>query len=101
MHFVMIGSGGTGGYYGARLQANDQRATFIAKGAHLQALRTQGLRVHHSEFQFDAPVRACSLDQFIQDSSPAETDLIILRVKAIDTEAIARQLADWLEESST
>ena len=100
MHFAVIGTGGIGGYYGARLQAHGQLVTFIARGAHLQALQTGGLRVNHPEWRFDAPVRACSLEQFFQSSLTSEVDLIILCVKAIDTQGIARQLADGLGESS-
>ncbi|MGA2938748.1 MAG: ketopantoate reductase family protein [Syntrophobacteraceae bacterium] len=101
MHFVVIGTGGIGGYYGARLQASGQLVTFIARGTHLQVLQTRSLRVNHPQWRFDAPVRACSLEQFLQSSLPPEADLIILCVKAIDTETIARQLADWLGEFST
>jgi 2-dehydropantoate 2-reductase len=101
MHFVVIGTGGIGGYYGARLQASGQLVSFIARGTHLQVLQTRGLRVNHPEWRFDAPVRACSLEQFFQSSFPPEADLIILCVKAIDTEAIASQLADCLGELST
>jgi 2-dehydropantoate 2-reductase len=101
MHFVIIGTGGIGGYYGARLQASGERVTYIARGAHLQALQTRGLRVNHPEWHFDAPVAASSLEQFLESSSPAEADLIVLCVKAIDTEAIARQLAEWLGEFPT
>jgi 2-dehydropantoate 2-reductase len=61
MHFAIVGIGGIGGYYGARLQANGERVSFIARGAHLQALQTRGLRVGHPEWQFDAPVTAYSL----------------------------------------
>lgn len=101
MHFVIIGSGGIGGYYGARLQASTQKVTFIARGAHLQALQSRGLRIDHPEWQFNAPVTAYSLEQFFQNCSPAAVDLLILGVKAIDTEAIAAQLADWLGEFPT
>jgi len=101
MHFVVIGTGGIGGYYGTRLQANGRLVTFIARGAHLQVLQTRGLRVNHPAWRFDAPVRACSLEQFLQSSSPSEADLIILCVKATDTEAIARHLADRLGGLST
>ena len=101
MHFVVIGTGGIGGYYGARLQASGQPVTFIARANHLQVLQTRGLRVNHPEWRFDAPVRACSLEQFLQSSLPLEADLIILCVKAIDTDAIVRQLADWLGDLST
>ncbi len=101
MHFVFIGTGGIGGYYGARLQAHGQRVTFIARGTHLQVLHTRGLRVNHPEWHFEAPVKACSLEQFLQSPLPLEADLIVFCVKAIDTDAIARQLADRLGELST
>jgi len=100
MHFVVIGTGGIGGYYGARLQANGHPVTFIARGNHLQAMQTGGLRVNHPEWRFDAPVTACSLEQFLQSPSSSEADLIILCVKAIDTEAVARRLTDRLGKSS-
>lgn len=41
----MFGAGGVGGYFGARLASAGHEVTFIARGAHLQALRTTGLRV--------------------------------------------------------
>jgi 2-dehydropantoate 2-reductase len=100
MHFVIIGTGGIGGYYGARLQAHGEQVTFIARGAHLQALQSRGLRIDHPEFRFNRPVSACSLEQFLQ-GSPADADLIVLCVKAMDTEVIARQLADGLGELPT
>ena len=94
MRFVVIGAGGIGGYYGARLQAHGHQVAFVARGPHLQALQTQGLRVNHPEWRFEGRVRACSLEQFLESPLLPETDLIILCVKAIDTEAIASRLAD-------
>jgi 2-dehydropantoate 2-reductase len=40
-----MGSGGVGGYFGARLAAAGTDVTFIARGAHLDAIRASGLRV--------------------------------------------------------
>jgi 2-dehydropantoate 2-reductase len=100
MHFVIIGAGGIGGYYGARLQAHGQPVTFVARGSHLQALQTRGLRVNHPEWQFDAAVRARSLEQLFQSSSLSEADLIILCTKATETETIAGRLADRLGDLS-
>src|SRR5512146_2381706 len=96
MHFVIIGSGGIGGYYGARLQALGERVTFIARGVHLQAMQSKGLRVDHPEWQFSSPVRAYALELFLQEASPTDVDLIILCVKAMHTNSIARQLAGWI-----
>jgi len=99
MHFVIIGTGGIGGYYGARLQADGQSVTFIARGTHLRVLQTRGLQVNHPEFRFDAPVSACSLEQFLHSSLPSGADLLILCVKAIDTEAVACRLSDSVRKS--
>jgi 2-dehydropantoate 2-reductase len=95
MHFVIIGAGGIGGYYGARLQAHGHSVTFIARGAHLRAMQTNGLRVDHPEWQFNAPVTAQVLDTFLAQTSPTQVDLFILCTKAMETETIAHQLADW------
>jgi 2-dehydropantoate 2-reductase len=43
--FAIMGSGGVGGYFGARLAQADFDATLVARGAHLAAIRQSGLRV--------------------------------------------------------
>lgn len=45
MKIAIIGAGGVGGYFGARLAAAGEDVTFIARGAHLEAMRRDGLRV--------------------------------------------------------
>ncbi len=45
MHIAVFGSGAVGGFYGARLVRAGQRVTFLARGAHLKALRERGLLV--------------------------------------------------------
>jgi len=42
---VILGSGGVGGYFGARLAAAGNDVTFVARGAHFEAMRSNGLRV--------------------------------------------------------
>ena len=46
MKYCIIGSGGIGGAVGAFLAASGQEVTFIARGAHLEAMREHGLTVH-------------------------------------------------------
>ena len=43
MKFAVFGSGAVGGYYGAKLAAAGHDVTFIARGAHLAAIRDRGL----------------------------------------------------------
>ena len=45
MRLAIFGSGGVGGYFGARLAAAGHDVHFIARGAHLEAMRSRGLRV--------------------------------------------------------
>ncbi|HEU5283855.1 MAG TPA: 2-dehydropantoate 2-reductase N-terminal domain-containing protein, partial [Burkholderiales bacterium] len=46
MKIAVVGAGGVGGYFGARLAASGQDVWFIARGAHLEAMRRDGLRVY-------------------------------------------------------
>jgi 2-dehydropantoate 2-reductase len=45
MRIAVIGAGGVGGYFGARLAAAGEDVTFIQRGAHLEAMRAAGLGV--------------------------------------------------------
>src|SRR3954466_9210053 len=88
MKFVMMGSGGVGGYYGARLQQAGHGVAFVARGAHAEAMRRSGLRVR-SELG-DAQLKVRVLDEPAQ-AGPA--DLVFVAVKLWDTEAAARAVA--------
>ena len=45
MKIAIFGSGGVGGYFGGRLAASGEDVTFIARGAHLNALQQGGLQI--------------------------------------------------------
>lgn len=45
MRITIMGSGGVGGYFGARLAQGGCNVSFVARGEHLAALREHGLRV--------------------------------------------------------
>lgn len=45
MKYLIIGTGGTGGAIGGFLAANGKDVSFIARGAHLDAMRTRGLTI--------------------------------------------------------
>ena len=62
MRFAILGSGAVGGYFGAKLAKAGQDVTFIARGAHLEAIRTSGLEIKSAKLG-DFVVRA-----------PAESD---------------------------
>jgi 2-dehydropantoate 2-reductase len=88
MKILVMGSGGVGGYFGAKLARAGEAVTFVARGMHLDAIRAHGLRVR-SSVEGEFVVRASATD------NPAETglvDLILFCVKSYDTEAAARSL---------
>ena len=80
MRFAILGSGAVGGYYGARLARAGHDVTFIARGAHLAAIRERGLEIR-SPMLGDFVVRAAAEE----DTSRIEpVDVVIVAVKAYD-----------------
>src|SRR5919201_567787 len=88
MKFVMMGSGGVGGYYGARLQQAGHQVVFVARGAHAEAMRKGGLRIRSELGDATLPVNV------VDDPAQAgAADLVVIAVKLWDTEAAARAVA--------
>ena len=58
MRVTVMGSGGTGGYFGGLLARAGEDVTFVARGAHLDAIRANGLAVRSrlvGDFTVPAP----------------------------------------------
>ncbi|MCQ3936349.1 MAG: 2-dehydropantoate 2-reductase [Chloroflexi bacterium] len=88
MKIVIFGSGGVGGYFGGRLAHAGQDVTFIARGMHLAAIQTSGLRVDSISGDFRVhPAKASDSPQ-----SVGEADLILLAVKAWQLDAAITQM---------
>ena len=82
MRIAIMGSGGVGGYAGAWLQHSGQNVTFIARGAHLAALRREGLRIEHPQLPLHLPKVSATDDP----ASVGPVDLVIFAVKLFDTQ---------------
>jgi 2-dehydropantoate 2-reductase len=80
MRFAILGSGGVGGYYGARLARAGHDVTFIARGAHLAAIRERGLEVR-SPALGNFTVRAAAEED---PSRIGVVDVVVVAVKAYD-----------------
>ena len=83
MRIATIGSGGLGGYFGGRLAAAGAKVAFLARGAHLQALRTRGLRLESLKGNLDLPHVTATDDA----STIGPVDVIFFAVKLYDTES--------------
>ena len=55
MRFVVLGTGGVGGYFGGKLAKSGADVWFIARGEHLAAMQRKGLTVHSDEESFLIP----------------------------------------------
>jgi 2-dehydropantoate 2-reductase len=85
MRIAMMGSGGIGGYLGARLAQGGEDVVFIARGAHLEAMRRSGLRLK-------SQLGDIALGRVRATETPGEigaVDLVIFAVKLYDTESAA------------
>ncbi len=92
MKIAVMGAGALGGYFGGRLAAAGADVSFIARGAHLAALKAEGLRV-------ESPLGDLHLPQVKATEDPAEigpVDLVLFLVKLPDTRAAARALSPLL-----
>ena len=91
MKIAIMGSGGIGGYYGARLQSGGADVTFIARGAHLTAMQQNGLVL-----EGDKPLQLPKVKATDDPSRIGKVDLVILAVKLRDTEIAARAILPML-----
>ncbi len=96
MRFAILGSGAVGGYYGAKLARAGHAVTFIARGAHLAAIRQRGLAI-----------RSPMLGDFTVDASAEEdttrvghVDVVVVAVKAYDNPTALPLIAPMLGPDS-
>jgi len=92
MRIVVMGSGGLGGYFGGRLARSGADVTFVARGAHLQALQERGLTVRSANGDFTLPVQACA---DLRGRPPAA--FVLFCVKTYDAAAAAALLQPVVE----
>src|SRR4051794_32526006 len=90
LRIAIMGSGGVGGFFGARLAKGGADVTFIARGAHLAAMRAHGLTIESTD-----QTQCLHLPEVAATDDPTTippVDLIMFAVKLWDTEHAARQL---------
>ncbi len=97
MRIAMVGAGGVGGYFGARLQLAGNEVQYIARGAHLRALRTEGLNLTSNGQTHHLP----AVDATDDLAALHDPELVVVAVKSWDTEAVARQLASAISADTT
>jgi len=88
MKILIMGTGGVGGYYGGLLAQQGNEVTFISRGAHLYAIRHEGLKVKSVHGDFTVfPVNAT------EDPAKVEpVDLVLFCVKTYNTDEAAEAI---------
>ena len=85
MRIAVFGSGGVGGYFGGCLARSGNDVTFIARGEHLHALTSAGLRIESTSGDFVVyPAKATD-----DPAEIGEVEAVILGVKAWQVESAA------------
>jgi len=97
MIFSILGSGAVGGYYGAKLVRAGHDVTFIARGAHLAAIRERGLEIR-SPALGDFTVRARAEED---TALVGPVDVVIVAVKAYDNGSALDMIAPMVGPNTT
>jgi 2-dehydropantoate 2-reductase len=84
MKIAVMGSGGLGGLYGGRLAHAGYDVTFIARGAHMSAMKEQGLLIENDE---QGEVRIPRPNVTDDPAAVGVVDCVLLAVKLWDTDA--------------
>jgi len=92
MRIAIMGAGAIGGYFGARLAAAGNDVTLIARGAHLAAIRENGLRVQSPKGDVHLPDIKATHDP----TSVGVVDVVMFMVKNYDVDAAARAILPML-----
>lgn len=92
MRIAVIGAGGVGGYFGARLAAAGHDVSFVARGPHLSALLRDGLVVESGV----APTHLRNVVATDDVATLSPVDVAMLCVKLWDVESAGRQLLPLL-----
>jgi 2-dehydropantoate 2-reductase len=96
VRIAFMGSGGLGGYFGARLCKGGADVHFIARGRHLEAMRTAGLRIEGPE--------AIHIPRVQATDDPREVgvvDFVMVGVKLWDTESALEQIRPMVGPGTT
>ena len=86
MKIAVMGSGGVGGFYGGRLAHAGYDVHFVARGAHLEALRKQGLTIENKE---QGDIHVAKVNVVEDPAMIGSADVVIIAVKLKDTDAAA------------
>ena len=96
MRFVIVGTGGVGGYFGARLAAAGNDVAFIARGGHREAMARRGLTVRSALGDLHIAEPAV----FADPAAAGPCDYVLLCVKMQDLAPLAESLRPLIAQDT-
>jgi 2-dehydropantoate 2-reductase len=96
MKIAIIGTGGVGGYFGAKLSQAGNDVTFLARGEHLKAIQANGLTI--KSILGDFRINPAKATDTIQDIGIS--DLIIMGIKAWQVKGTALELPQIMSDKT-
>ena len=97
MKIAVMGTGGVGGVFGARLADAGCDVSFVARGAHLEAIRKNGLKLVSEEVGSSLIEPAQATDN---PENIGPVDVVLFAVKLWDTESAARQIRTLIGDAT-
>jgi 2-dehydropantoate 2-reductase len=98
MRIAIVGAGAIGGYLGAKLAAAGEDVTFIARGANLEAIRRQGMKLILEDGS-EVLARGAHACEHLREAGPQ--DAVLLTVKAHQVAAVATELGEVLSAQTS
>ncbi|MEX2473830.1 ketopantoate reductase family protein [Marinobacter sp.] len=96
LRLLMVGAGGIGGYYAAKLLDAGHQVVLTARGAHLQAIKENGLKVHYHDRELVHQPEVLDHQQLVASHKPDDFDVIVIALKATATASVLNELGVWL-----
>lgn len=100
LNLLMIGAGGIGGYYAARLADAGHHVVLTARREHLAAIQSRGLRVDYQGRMLEHRLQARDHSSLITSYQADDFDLILIALKSTATETVLSELQHWLTAAS-
>ena len=95
MKISVVGSGGVGGYFGGMLARAGHEVLFVARGGHLDAIRSSGLKIIRDSEEFTVYPDATN-----EPLTDGYSDLVLFTVKTYDSELAMGLLGGLVGEST-
>lgn len=94
MRIAVMGTGGVGGYFGAKLALGGHDVTFVARGKHLDAIRRDGLRIASDS----TPMHVRDASVTDDPAAIGPVDVVMFCVKLWDVETAAKAIRPLLAD---